>query len=111
MKKKQVTTKHKSKRLNWILILLCLIVLNQAPSIFAAEYSDTSRFMQGFTKVIASPFYAPKEIIQKTFTQMPPIGTVNGAITGVFRTVTTLMSGLFDMAGAAAPYAKYALFF
>ncbi len=111
MKKNQVTTKHESKLPKWVLILLCFIVLNQTSPAFAAEYSDTSRFMQGFTKVMVSPFYAPKEIIQKTFTQMPPIGTVNGAITGVFRTVTTLMSGLFDMAGAAAPYAKYALFF
>lgn len=76
--------------------------------IYAEEYSDTSRFVQGFTKVVTAPFYAPVEIIQKSFTQVPPIGTINGAITGVYHTVATLMSGLFDMAGAAAPYAKYA---
>ena len=77
-------------------------------SLWAVEYSDTSRFVQGFTEVLTAPFYLPMDVLQKTFSQFPPVGAVEGALTGTYRTVTTLMKGLFDMAGAAAPYAKYA---
>jgi len=73
----------------------------------AEDYSDTSRFIQGFGKILSAPFYLPSEVLTKTFTQFP-FGVVGGALTGTYRTTTTLMGGLWDMAGAAAPYAKYA---
>lgn len=76
----------------------------------AAVYNDTARFTQGFGKVLTSAFQLPVQLISKSFSQAPPIGIINGALTGTFRTVTGLMSGVWDMAGAAAPYAKYAAF-
>ena len=69
------------------------------------EYSDTSRFVQGTQKVFLAPFQAPFDILQGLAD--PPFGIVRGALTGTYKTVTYLMSGLWDMAGAAAPYAKY----
>ena len=90
------------------ILLFCFVLVST--NLYAAEYSDTSRFMQGFGKVISAPFYLPIQVVQKTFTQWPPFGTISGAVGGTVQTVTTLMSGLWDIAGAAAPYAKYALF-
>ena len=77
----------------------------------AAVYQDTARFTQGFQKIFGSVFQLPIELVTKSFSQAPPIGIINGALTGTYKTVSSLMSGLWDMAGAAAPYAKYALFF
>ncbi len=88
---------------------ICFLVF-LAPA-YAVEYSDTSRFMQGFGKVVSAPFQLPAHLLQKSFTQAPPIGILNGAVGGTAKTVSYLMSGLWDIAGAAAPYAKYALFF
>lgn len=75
---------------------------------FAVQYSDTARFTQGAGKVFTAPFLAPMDILKGAFSPFPPVGIVQGAITGTSRTVGTLLSGLWDMAGAAAPYAKYA---
>lgn len=90
----------------WLLIILFFVV--QSNPAWAVEYSDTSRFVQGFTKVVAAPFHAPVEVAKGLFTPFPPTGVVYGAGVGVFKTVTGLLGGVFDMAGAAAPYAKYA---
>ena len=90
---------------NKIVICLSVVFLFASP-LRAEDYSDTSRFVQGFGKILVAPFYTPSEVLAKTFTQFP-FGVVNGALTGVYKTTTTLMSGIWDMAGAAAPYAKY----
>ena len=87
------------------LCFLIVFVLSASP-LRAEDYSDTSRFVQGFGKVLAAPFYLPSEIIQKTFSEFP-LGVINGTLGGVYRMSSMLVSGIFDMAGAAAPYAKY----
>jgi len=93
-----------------VIIIFFIFFLAFGVTAQAVEYSDTSRFMQGFGKVVSAPFQLPMHLLQKSFTQAPPIGILNGAIGGTTKTVSSLMSGLWDMAGAAAPYAKYALF-
>lgn len=96
---------------NQIIVVFIICFLTYSSSAYAVQYSDTSRFTQGFGKVLAAPFQLPAYLLQKSFTQAPPIGILNGAIGGTYKTVSSLMSGVWDMAGAAAPYAKYALFF
>ena len=93
------------KIVGYSLLLTCLV---SAP-LHAAEYSDTARFVQGFSKIITAPFYAPVGVLKGIFTPFPPVGVISGALAGTYQTVTGLMSGLWDIAGAAAPYAKYAL--
>jgi len=85
-----------------------LVFLTVNTAAFAVEYSDTARFMQGFGKVFSAPFSAPIEILQGAFSGFPPLGIIQGALSGTYHTVTGLVGGLWDMAGAAAPYAKYA---
>jgi hypothetical protein len=96
---------RKSKTGLWVALFFWLCA---APAAHAVEYSDTARFTQGFGKVITAPFQAPIEIVQGMFTPFPPYGIVKGALSGTYHTVTGLLGGLWDMAGAAAPYAKYA---
>ena len=90
-------------------LIACLLVLPIA--VHAAVGNDTARFTQGIGKVVGSVFQLPIELLSKSFSQMPPIGIINGALTGTYKTVTGLAGGLWDIAGAAVPYAKYALFF
>ena len=87
-------------------VCLLLIFFLVSP-VWAANYSDTSRFVQGIGKIFAAPFYLPSEVLGKTFNEFP-FGAVHGAVTGTYRTTMSLMGGVWDMAGAAAPYAKYA---
>ena len=91
-----------------ILTVICLCLWARSAAALV-DYRDTNRFVNGFGKVLIAPFYIPTEIIRQTFSQYPTFGTISGAISGVSKTVFTLISGIFDMAGAAAPYAKYAL--
>lgn len=95
-----------NKRILLIAVCLCL---SSRPAFALIEYQDTNRFVNGFAKVISAPFYTPIEIVRQTFSQYPPFGTIGGALSGVTKTVFTLVGGLFDMAGAVTPYAKYAL--
>lgn len=95
----------RQKFIGVILLAACFA----APSFgWAEEYSDTARFVQGFGKVVTAPFQAPIDVVQGLFSPFPPFGVAKGALTGTYKTVTGLMGGLWDMAGAAAPYARYA---
>jgi hypothetical protein len=72
---------------------------------------DTSRFMYGFQKILSSTIQLPLQTIQSTLRGPIGLGTVQGVLTGTAGTVTNMVGGLFDMAAASAPYAKYAVLF
>lgn len=87
--------------------VLISILLLQVPA-YAALYDDTSRFASGFQRLVLSAFQLPFQTVSHTLSGPLGIGTVQGVITGTTKTVTDMVGGVFDMAAAAAPYAKYA---
>ena len=89
-----------------------LVLLLFLPSpLFAKEYRDTNRFVSGFWRIFMAPFRLPFYMVKGTIYGPPIVGTAQGVVVGTFSTVTDLVGGIFDMAAAAAPYAKYAIFF
>ena len=91
-------------------LLICLALL-PAPLFAASGFSqDTNRFSYGFQRILLAPFRIPIHTYQGTMYGPPLIGTLGGVLTGTVRTVTDMVGGAFDMAAAAAPYAKYAAF-
>ena len=90
----------------WALILVVLI-LTPSP-LFASVYSDTNRFTYGFQRAVMAPFQIPLQAMRGTAYGPILVGTVGGVLKGTFMTVGDLVGGSFDMAAAAAPYAKYA---
>lgn len=77
---------------------------------FAQGYSDTNRFAYGFQRMLLAPFRIPIGLLQGTAYGPPVVGTLSGVFGGTVQTVTDLVGGAFDMAAAASPYAKYAVF-
>lgn len=61
-------------------------------------------------RIFTSVFQLPQYLIQKTLTGPPVMGTVNGALTGTYYTVSHLLGGTFDILRGAVPYGKYAAF-
>ena len=91
---------------------LLIFLLMAAPAAFAGSlYQDTNRFSSGFRRVVGASFQLPFRVLQGTLYGPPISGTLSGALGGTFQTVTDLAGGTFDMAAAAAPYAKYAVLF
>ncbi len=94
------------------IFVLALVLILLSPAAFAASpFQDTNRFAYGFKRVFASVFQLPVRTIQGTLSGPLILGTVGGVLQGTFSTVGELAGGVFDMAAAAAPYAKYAVLF
>ena len=91
-------------------VLVCLILLPPPTFALGVNAYDTNRFAGGVQRLLLAPFQIPIQMIRGTMYGPFLIGPVTGAVSGVFRTVGDLASGVFDMAAAAAPYAKYAAF-
>ena len=85
-----------------------VLCLSCPASAFAGIDRDTGRFMFGFQRVILSAFQMPFQMIQGTINGPIGVGTVQGIVGGTIQTVTDMVGGVFDMAAASAPYAKYA---
>ena len=98
------------KRLRAVICLILILVLFPAPLFAQSVYQDTNRFTYGFKRVLAAPFQIPIQMLQGTLYGPPVVGTLGGVLLGTSRTVGDLIGGVFDMAAAAAPYAKYAVF-
>lgn len=93
-----------------VLCLILIVVLFPVPLFAGSVYQDTNRFTYGFQKFLAAPFQIPIHLLRGTLYGPPVVGTLGGVLLGTSRTVGDLIGGVFDMAAAAAPYAKYAVF-
>ncbi len=93
-----------------IAFILMLSVLLPTPLFAASLYRDTNRFAYGFQRAVMAPFQIPLQAMQGTAYGPPLVGTLGGVLRGTFRTLGDVLGGGFDMAAAAAPYAKYAVF-
>lgn len=92
--------------------LILLIFLAFPASSFALiRQSDTNRFTIGFMRVFTAPFQMMSETLNGVLSGPPLFGAVNGVLNGTIQAVANVVGGAFDMAAAAAPYAKYAVFF
>ena len=92
-------------------LFLVLLITAPFPLFSASVFRDANRFQYGAQRAFAAPFQIPVQMFRGTAYGPLVTGTVGGALYGTFRTFGDLMSGAFDMAAAAAPYAKYALLF
>lgn len=90
------------------ILLVVIFLLTQIPAFALIDSSDTARFAGGFQRVLLSAFQLPFQVVNQTLNGPIGVGTVYGAVTGTVRTVSDMVGGTFDMAAAAAPYAKYA---
>ena len=93
-----------------LILFIFLLSFFLSRPLFAAVYQDTNRFASGFQRILLAPLRIPLNTLQGTFHGPPIIGTLGGVLGGTVQTVTDLVGGTFDMAAAASPYAKYALF-
>ena len=93
-------------------IFACMLIgcVLFAPSAFALGVNsyDTNRFAGGVQRLLLAPFQIPVQMLQGTMHGPFLLGPLMGVVSGVFRTVGDLAGGVFDMAAASAPYAKYA---
>jgi hypothetical protein len=102
----------KRKRVRRLVILVCAFFLFASPrNLFAGDVENVSYVERGFSRILTSAFQLPRYLIQRTFTGPPIIGTLDGALSGTFYTVSELSGGLFDIVRGVIPYAKYLIFF
>ena len=94
-----------------IIWLLLFFILFPSPIFAQGLYQDSNRFAYGFQRIAMAPFRILINTLQGTLYGPPIVGTLGGVLSGTVQTVTDLVGGAFDMAAAAAPYAKYALLF
>ncbi len=87
------------------LAFVCLVTVDARAS------QDTGRFVQGLYNTTTGALEIPYQLVNSTLTKPFPFGVVDGAVRGTMYSVTKIFGGLFDMGAAAAPYAKYAIFF
>ncbi len=80
------------------------------PSKAVLAQSSAGYLIQGTAKTLLSVFEIPRTMLQHSQNVIFPVGLVTGSMVGAVRTVTGTLSGVFDLARGAAPYAKYAIF-
>ena len=92
-------------------LILVLFLVAPFPVFSASVFRDANRFQYGAQRAFVAPFQIPVQTLRGTMHGPLVTGTVTGVFYGTFRTFGDLIGGAFDMAAAAAPYAKYAVFF
>jgi len=94
-----------------LFLILCTgMLLLGWPSKALFAKSSAGYLMRGTAKTFLSAFEIPRTMLQHSQQVMFPFGLVTGTVVGAARTVTGTLSGVFDLARGAAPYAKYAIF-
>lgn len=91
-------------------LLVCILFFTSLPSLYADDVQNVSYIERGFFRIFTAAFQLPRYLIHKTLTGPPIVGTLDGAVTGAFYTVSSVVGGAFDIARGAAPYAKYLVF-
>ena len=101
----------KQKRAFWVLgFILGIFFFGSPSSVCADDVQNINYLERGFFRIFTAAFQLPIYLIQKTLNGPPIVGTVDGALSGTFYTVSSVVGGTFDLARGAAPYAKYLIF-
>ena len=91
-------------------LLACALFFTLLPNLYADDVQNISYIERGFFRIFTAAFQLPRYLIHKTLTEPPLVGTLDGAVTGAFYTVSYVIGGAFDIARGAVPYAKYLVF-
>jgi hypothetical protein len=96
--------------INRILGFLILLLSTIPVEVLAASSGGANRFVSGFQRLLMAPLTLPLHAANGLMNGPPGIGLVTGLLNGTIGTVSNVLGGAFDMAAAAAPLAKYAVF-
>ncbi len=88
------------------LTLLILMLLAPQPA-FAG--GDIGLALRGVFKTVGAAFQVPMGVLSNSTTAFP-FGMVVGAVGGTMKAVSGTVSGAWDIARGAGPYAKYLIF-
>lgn len=88
------------------LVLLTLLLLAPQP---AYAGGDIALALRGVAKTVGAAFQVPIGVLSNSTTAFP-FGMVIGAIGGTAKAVSGTLSGAWDIARGAGPYAKYMIF-
>ena len=102
--------KRKSSSL-FILFLFIIFLSVPYQDLYANDDANFAYISRGFFRILTAAFQIPRYLLYKTVNEPIGLGTVDGALTGVFYSVAELSGGVLDIARGAAPYGKYMLFF
>lgn len=92
-------------------IIVGIIFFASPPNLYADDVQNINYVERGFLRILTAAFQLPIYLVQKTLAGPPIVGTVDGALTGAFYTISSVTGGAFDIARGAVPYAKYLIFF
>lgn len=102
----------KQKKAFWILGLSAgALIFSFVPSLFADDVQNINYMERGIMRILTAGFQLPVYLIQRTVNGPPLVGTIDGALSGTYYTLSALLGGTFDIARGTVPYAKYMLFF
>ena len=99
----------KRKKAGWIYLLVMLSLFFRGPNLYADDNSNFAFIGRGFSKILTAAFQVPRYLIGKTLTEPIGLGTIDGALQGVFYAVSSVLDGTLDIGRGVVPYAKYAL--
>lgn len=94
-----------------VLFVIAFIFLGPPSSLYAGDVENVSYVERGIYRITTAVFQLPLQLIQRTFSEPPLVGTVDGVLTGAIYTISGLSGGVFDIARGVIPYAKYLIFF
>ena len=92
-------------------IILGVVFLGPFSNLYAGDVQNINYIERGFSRILTAAFQLPIYLVQKTLSGPPLVGTLDGAVTGAFYTVSSVTGGVFDIARGAVPYGKYLIFF
>ena len=95
---------------SWLLGSILWLVLMLPPA-YAGDVENVSYVERGVQRIFSAAFQLPIYLVKKTFNGPPLLGTLDGALSGTFYTVSSLIGGTFDVVRGTIPYAKYLVFF
>ena len=86
--------------------LIAGLVLGAAVVVCSPAAPAEAGIVRGLQEIVAAAFAVPLGVLQGTLSGPPVIGTLTGAVGGVFRTVTLVGGGVVDILSDAIPLAK-----
>lgn len=101
---------RKTRKVLWgLAFLFAFWVLSL--NVFADDVQNVNYVERGFFRIFTAAFQLPRYLVEKTLNEPPPFGTLDGALTGTYYTVSAVVGGAFDIVRGTLPYAKYLIFF
>ncbi len=91
--------------------LFGLLLSLSSEKLYAGDEQNIHYLERGVYRIFTAAFQLPRHLFEKTFNGPIVLGTVDGALSGVYYSIVELTGGAFDIVRGVAPYAKYLVFF